>query len=114
MGRIAGQVPAGRSIRRCSSRANISIASLNYPYAFHDEYPRSLQIVQIDDRGSVYQATDVRYSWPARPAQIASSGAVPFNRKRFGGHLAEDAAKPKYAGRLLRKPASRKKDKAGV
>jgi hypothetical protein len=42
MGRIAGQVPASRVNRRCCSRANISIAGLDYPYAFHDEYTHAL------------------------------------------------------------------------
>src|SRR5271154_7095902 len=37
---------------------------------------------------------------------VAGSGAVPFNRKRFGGQLARDAAiKPKRPKRTPRKPA---------
>ena len=36
---------------------------------------------------------------------VPGSGAVPFNRKRFGGQSAQDAAiKPKRAHRVLRKP----------
>jgi hypothetical protein len=32
-------------------------------------YPRSLQIIEVDERGPVCQAADIDYSWPARPAQ---------------------------------------------
>jgi DNA-binding HxlR family transcriptional regulator len=36
---------------------------------------------------------------------VPGSGAVPFNRKRFGGQSAQDTAiKPKRAHRVLRKP----------
>ena len=66
------------------------------------EYPTPLSA-----RGKPLQLEDIEI--------IPGAGAVPFNRKRFGGHLAQEgAAKPKHAGRVLRKPASRKKDKTGV
>jgi hypothetical protein len=37
---------------------------------------------------------------------VAGSGAVPFNRKRFGGQLPDAKVKPKSASRVLRRSAS--------
>jgi DNA-binding HxlR family transcriptional regulator len=49
----------------------------------------------LSARGKPLQLEDIEI--------IPGAGAVPFNRKRFGGHFAqENAAKPKHAGR--RKP----------
>jgi hypothetical protein len=58
------------SLCRSSSSANINIASLDCPYAFQGEHIRaSLQIVEIDERASVGQATDVDDARIACPPQ---------------------------------------------
>jgi DNA-binding HxlR family transcriptional regulator len=61
------------------------------------EYPTLLSA-----RGKPLQLEDVEI--------VAGSGAVPFNRKRFGGQLAQGVSiKPKAAHGVLQKSASHKK-----
>jgi hypothetical protein len=60
------------------------------------EYPTLLSA-----RGKPLQLEDVEI--------VAGSGAVPFNRKRFGGQSAQDQSiKPEAAREILRKFARRK------
>ena len=61
------------------------------------EYPTLLS-----GRGKPLQLEDVEI--------VAGSGAVPFNRKRFGSQLTQDVTTdPKRAGRVQRKSVSHKK-----
>jgi len=59
------------------------------------EYPTLLSA-----RGKRLQLEDIEI--------VAGSGAVPFNRKRFGGQLPPAKVKPKGASRVLRKSATDK------
>jgi DNA-binding HxlR family transcriptional regulator len=62
--------------------------------------------VPLSARGQPLQVEDIEI--------IPGAGAVPFNRKRFGGQSAHQVTvKPKQAGRVLRDSASRKKKTAG-
>jgi hypothetical protein len=56
----------------------------------------------LSARGKPLQLEDIEI--------VPGTGAVPFNRKRFGGQVPRDVAvKPKGAGRILRKSISKNK-----
>jgi DNA-binding HxlR family transcriptional regulator len=66
------------------------------------EYPTPLS-----GRGEPLQLEDIEI--------VPGAGAVPFNRKRFGAHLAQQGTiEPKHASRVPHKSVSRKKDRTGV
>jgi hypothetical protein len=55
----------------------------------------------LSARGKPLQLEDIEI--------VPGSGAVPFNRKRFGGQFPDAEVRPKSAGRVLRRFASNKK-----
>src|ERR1700676_3585489 len=70
VGRIADQIPAGRVTPPLQFKRKHQHRELGLPIRLPWRvYPRSLQIVEIDERGSVCQAADIYYSWLARLAQ---------------------------------------------
>src|SRR6202022_4335213 len=63
MGRIAGQVPAGRVTPPLQFKRKHQHRELGLPIRLPWRvYPRSLQIIEIDERGSVRQAADTYYA----------------------------------------------------
>jgi hypothetical protein len=70
MGRIADQIPAGRVTPPLQFKRKHQHRELGSPIRLPWRvYPRSLQIIEIDECGSVRQAADIHYSWAVRPAQ---------------------------------------------
>src|SRR6202048_137230 len=68
MGRIAGQVPAGRVTPPLQFKRKHQHRELGLPIRLPWRVcPHSLQIIEIDERGSVCQAADIYDACPARP-----------------------------------------------